>query len=153
MKVFTLSLISFIIVISYGCMKNVDIEAEKAEILKILAVDDQELLDGISKDDTLNVEYISIGEGELNRITGVQSHEGNRKLMEKGKFVKIENLDGPLIHVSPGGNMAWMAVKTKFVIKYDSSGAEKEWEGIEARLEIYEKKDNEWVTVAGVQTH
>jgi hypothetical protein len=49
--------------------------------------------------------------------------------------------------------MAWMAVKTKFVIKYDSSGVEKEWEGIEARLEVYEKKDNEWVAVAGVQTH
>ncbi len=153
MRIFTLSLLSFLILISFGCMKKVDIEAEKAEILKILAADDQELLDGISKDDTLNVEYISIGEGELNRITGVQSHERNRKLMEKGKFVKIENLDGPVIHVSPDGIMAWMALKTKFVIKYDSSGVEKEWEGIEARLEVYEKKDNEWVAVAGVQTH
>ena len=153
MKIFTLCVVSFFIVISFGCMKKVDIEAEKAEILKILVTDDQELLDGISKDDTLNVEYISIGEGELNRITGVQSHEGNRRLLEKGKFVKIENLDGPVIHVSSDGTMAWMAVKTKFVIAYDSLGVEKEWEGIEARLEVYEKKDHEWVAVAGVQTH
>ena len=153
MKIFTLSVVSFFIVISFGCMKNVDIEAEKAEILKILAADDQELLDGISKDDTLNVEYISIGEGEFKRITGVQSHEGNRRLLEKGKFVKIENLDGPVIHVSSDGTMAWMAVKTKFVIAYDSLGVEKEWEGIEARLEVYEKKEHEWVAVAGVQTH
>ena len=134
-------------------MKSVDIEAEKAEILKILAADDQELLDGISKDDTLNVEFISIGEGDLNRLTGVQSHEGNRRLLENGKFVKIENLDGPVIHVSLDGTMAWVAVKTKFVIAYDSLGVEREWEGIEARLEVYEKKDNEWDAVAGAQTH
>ena len=153
MKNFTLSLISFFIVISFGCMKNVDIDAEKEAILKVLAADDQELLDGISKDDTLNVEYISIGEGELNRISGVQSHEGNRRLLERGKFIKIENLDGPVIHVSSDGTMAWMAVKTKFVIAYDSLGVKKEWEGIEARLEVYEKKDNEWVAVAGVQIH
>ncbi len=153
MRIFTLSLLSFLILISFGCMKNVDIEAEKAEILKILAADDQELLDGISKDDTLNVEFISIGEGDLNRLTGVQSHEGNRRLLENGKFVKIENLDGPVIHVSGDGTMAWVAVKTKFVIAYDSLGVEREWEGIEARLEVYEKKNNEWDAVAGAQTH
>ncbi len=67
--------------------------------------------------------------------------------------IKIENLDGPIIGVSPDGNMAWVAVKTKFVIAYtDSLGIDKEWEGIEARLEAYEKKENKWEAVACAQT-
>ncbi len=154
MKIITVLLFCFLLLFLVGCVKKTDIEAEKAEILKILAANDQELLDGISKDDTLNFEFISVGEGDMSRITGVQSHEENRKLLEKGKFVKIENLDGPVIHVSSDGTMAWVAVKTKFVIAYtDSLGVAKEWEGIEARLEVYEKTANKWDAVASAQSH
>ena len=132
MRIFTLSLFSFLILISFGCMKNVDIEAEKAEILKILAAADQELLDGVIKDDSTDVkESINIMEGNLERLTRAEANRRNKTLLEKGKFVKIENLDGPMINVSPDGKMAWVAVKTKFVIAYtDSLGIDKEWEGI-----------------------
>jgi len=59
-----------------------------------------------------------------------------------------------VINISPDGKMAWVAVKTKFVIAYtDSLGEEKEWEGIEARLEVYEKKNNKWDAVACAQTY
>ena len=154
MRIFTLSLFSFLILISFGCMKNVDIEAEKAEILKILAAADQELLDGVIKDDSTDVkESINIMEGNLERLTRAEANRRNKTLLEKGKFVKIENLDGPMINVSPDGKMAWVAVKTKFVIAYtDSLGIDKEWEGIEARLEVYEKKENKWDAVVCAQT-
>ena len=154
MKIFTLSMLFLLSFLSLSCTKDIDTEADKAEILNMLAADDQDLLNGISKDDTLNVEYIGIGDGNLERLTGIQSHEENRKLLEKGKFVNIENLEGPIIHVSSDGTMAWVALKTKFVISYhDSLGAEKEWEGHDSRLIVYEKKDNKWNAVAGVQTH
>ena len=154
MRIFTLSLFSFLILISFGCMKNVDIEAEKAEISKILAAADQELLDGVIKDDSTDVkESINIMEGNLERLTRAEANRRNKTLLEKGKFVKIENLDGPMINVSPDGKMAWVAVKTKFVIAYtDSLGIDKEWEGIEARLEVYEKKENKWDAVVCAQT-
>ena len=154
MRIFTLSLLSFLILISFGCMKSVDIEAEKAEILKILAAADQELLDGVIKDDSTDVEEsINIMEGNLERLTRAEANRRNKTLLEKGKFVKIENLDGPMINVSPDGKMAWVAVKTKFVIAYtDSLGIDKEWEGIEARLEVYEKRENKWEAVVCAQT-
>ena len=56
----------------------VDIDAEKAEILRILAADDQELLDAVIKDDSTDVEEsINIMEGNLERLTGV---EANRRI-------------------------------------------------------------------------
>ena len=140
MKTIIISLCAFLMLISLGCEKKVDIDAEKAEILKILAADDQELLDGAIKDDSTDVEEsINIMQGNLERLTGAEANRRNKTLLEKGKFIKIENLDGPIINVSPDGNMAWVAVKTKFVIAYtDSLGIDNEWEGIEARLEAYE---------------
>ena len=154
MKTIIISMCAFLMLISLGCEKKVAIEAEKAEILKILAADDQELLDNVIKDDSTDVEEsINIMQGNLERLTGAEANRRNRTLLERGKFIKIENLDGPIINVSPDGNMAWVAVKTKFVIAYtDSLGIDKEWEGIEARLEVYEKKENKWNAVACAQT-
>jgi len=155
MKIFIISLFSFLLIISFGCLKKVDLEAEKAEISKILAADDQELLNGVIKEDSTDVEEsINIMKGNLERLTRAEVNSRNKTLLEKGKFIKIENLDGPIINVSPDGKMAWVAVKTKFVIAYtDSLGIDKEWEGIEARLEVYEKQDNEWDAVACAQTY
>jgi len=155
MKYFTLSLFVIFIIFSFGCKQLVDIESEKSEILKILAADDQELLDGVLEEDSEDtVATISIMKGNMERITGSEANRRNRTLLEKGKFVKIENLDGPVINVSQDGQMAWVAVKTKFVIAYvDSEGTEKEWEGIEARLVVFEKKNNEWDGVACAQTY
>jgi len=143
-----------LILIAAGCEKKVDMEAEKSALLAILAADDQELLSGVIKDDSTDVrETLSIIEGNLTRLTGLEANRRNRTLLEKGKFVNIENLDGPEIHISPDGNMAWIAVRTKFTIAYtDSLGMEKEWEGIEARLEVYEKMENKWECVVGAQT-
>ena len=150
MKTIIISLCAFLMLISLACEKKVDIEAEKAEIFRILAADDQELLDGVIKDDRTDVEEsINIMQGNLVRLTQAEVNRRNKTLLEKGKFIKIENLDGPIINVSPDGNMAWVAVKTKFVIAYkDSLGIDKEWEGIESRLEVYENKENKWDAVA-----
>ncbi len=137
-----------------SCEKKIGVEAEKAAILKIMTDADQELLDGMLKKDTTDTSAsINIMEGELRQLTAAETYEKNKSLLERGKFVKIENLKGPIISVSPDGKMAWMAVKTKFTIAYtDSLGLEKEWEGIEARLEVYEKKNNKWSSVATAQT-
>jgi len=138
-----------------GCEKRIDIEAEKAAISKIMAEADQELLDGVLKKDTTDTSVsINIMEGKLTRLTAEEAIERNQTLLDRGKYVKIENLEGPIINVSPDGQMAWAAVKTKFTIAYtDSLGMEKEWEGVEARLEVYEKENNKWRSVATAQTY
>ena len=56
MKTINISLCAFLMLISLGCEKKVDIEAEKAAILKILTTDDQELLDNVIKDDSTDIE-------------------------------------------------------------------------------------------------
>ena len=138
-----------------GCEKRINIEAEKAAISKIMAEADQELLDGVLKKDTTDTSTsINIMEGKLTRLTAAETYERNQSLLDRGEFVKIENLEDPIINVSPDGQMAWVAVKTKFTIAYtDSLGMEKEWEGVEARLEVYEKKNNKWSSVATAQTY
>ena len=138
-----------------GCEKRINIEAEKAAISKIMAEADQELLDGVLKKDTTDTSTsINIMEGKLTRLTAAETYERNQSLLDRGEFVKIENLEDPIINVSPDGQMAWVAVKTKFMIAYtDSLGMEKEWEGVEARLEVYEKKNNKWSSVATAQTY
>ena len=145
---------TLLILLFFGCQRPVDLEAEKAEILRILTEDDQELLDGVIKVDSADTgTSINIMQGELKHLTQAETAEGNAELLKRGKFVKIENLEGPFISISPDGNMAWVAVKTKFTIAYtDSLGEEKEWEGIEARLEVYEKKNGKWNGMATAQT-
>ena len=141
--------------IVFSCKKTVAIEAEKAEILKIIQADDQELLDGVlSEDSTDSSASLNIKEGKIEKLTRSEANRRNKTLLDRGKFVKIENLYGPEINISPDGNMAWVAVQTKFTIAYtDSLGEEKEWEGIEARLVVYEKQNNEWDAVACAQTY
>jgi hypothetical protein len=51
MKIFTLSMLFLLSFLSLSCTKDIDTEADKAEILNMLAADDQDLLNGISKDD------------------------------------------------------------------------------------------------------
>jgi hypothetical protein len=34
----------------------------------------------------------------------------------------------------------------------NSDGQINTWEGIEARLEVYEKRDDNWIEIAGAQT-
>ena len=137
-----------------GCEKKVNIEAEEAAILKILAADDQDLLDGVLKEYDTDEGSINIMEGNLEKITHSEANRRNKTLLDRGKFIKIVNLDEPIISISPDGNMAWVAVQTKFVIAYtDSLGTDQEWEGIEASLVVYEKKENKWNAVVCAQTH
>jgi len=74
MKSFIPLLFSVLLLISFGCMEKVDLGAEKAKILEILAADDQELLDGVLKEsDTSTEESINIMEGNLERITEAEA--------------------------------------------------------------------------------
>ncbi len=152
MRILLISVFSLLFLVLSCCDKKVNIEAEKAAILKILADDDQDLLDGTLRES--DGSSINIMEGNLEKLTHSEANRRNKTLFARGKFIKVENLDGPIINISPDGNMAWVAVKTKFTIAYtDSLGADKEWEGIEARLEVYEKRENSWDAVVCAQTH
>lgn len=154
MRILLISVYSLLLLVLSGCEKKVDLEAEKAEILKILAADTQDLLDGVLREYDTDEGSINIMEGNLEKITHSEANRRNKTLLDRGKFIKIEDLEGPIINISPDGNMAWVAAKTKFTIAYtDSFGVDKEWEGIESRLEVYEKNKNEWGAVVCAQTH
>jgi hypothetical protein len=155
MKKSILFLSVFYLLLIFGCQQTADIEAEKAEILRILNEDDQELLDGVIKVDSADTSTsINIMQGELRHMKAADAAAKNNELLSRGKFVRIENLEGPIIGVSPDGRMAWAAVKTRFTIAYtDSLGESKEWQGTEARLEVYEKKHGKWESMATAQTY
>ncbi len=155
MKKSVLWLPVFCLFLIFGCQQAADIEAEKAEIARILNEDDQELLDGVIRVDSADTSAsINIMGGELRYLTAAETAEKNNELLSRGKFVRIENLEGPVIGVSADGRMAWAAVKTRFTIAYtDSAGETKEWQGTEARLEVYEKKAGKWQSVATAQTY
>lgn len=154
MRILLISVCFLSMLVFSGCEKKVNIEAEETAILKILAADDQDLLDGVLKEYDTDEGSINIMEGNLEKITYSEANRRNKTLLDRGKFIKIVNLNGPIISISPDGNMAWVAVQTKFVVAYtDSLGTDQEWEGIEARLEVYEKKENKWNAVVCAQTH
>jgi hypothetical protein len=153
-----LVIVSVVIISFYiGCERGVDIEAEKSAILAIMTADDQALLDGVIKKETKDVlesESFNIKEGKIEKLTVAEVNRRNQTLLDRGKFKRIENLQGPYVNISPDAKMAWVVVQTKFVIAYtDSSGEEKEWEGLESRLEVYEKKARKWKSVACAQTY
>jgi hypothetical protein len=152
-----LALFYFALMNSQACTKKIDVAAEKQKILNIMEASDRELLSGVvpedSNDTAQDYETISIMKGNLERVSRSEVRARLKGLLARESFTDIKNLEGPIISISPDGNMAWMAVKTKISMTYiDSLGRKKTWDGIEARLEVYEKRDNRWIEIAGAQT-
>lgn len=134
---------------------KVDLEKEKAELLKIheagrrahFNTDVNLLLEGAPD------QFISVSGGKISRSTPADTRKMFESYFKDAKYFEWDDLEPPIVRVSADASMAWMIVRTKVRrTQKDSSGAEREEKFVYAGIMTYEKRDGRWVRVANVST-
>jgi len=135
-------------------LQTVDLEREKAEILRIHELDRAAHLNDSAADlvSRLAPELISVGEGKIIR----QSREENRKLFEEyfrgSKHTAWDDLEPPIVRVSPDGQVAWAIYRVHSRYEQTKDGKKEVTEFVAAWMSAYEKRDARWEMTAVTST-
>ncbi len=135
--------------------KPVDMEKERAELLKVHQTDreahfktDVEMLLRHSAD-----EFISVSSGRIDRSTRRAIREFFEGYFKNAKYYEWDDLEPPVIRISRDASMAWMIVRTKVRrTQKDDAGAERERQFVYAGIMTYEKQNGKWIRIANVST-
>jgi hypothetical protein len=69
------------------------------------------------------------------------------------EFSAWDDLEPPIIHISPDGQMGWMIVRVRIAYtKTDASGAKSKEDAVMAWMSVYEKRDGKWLYAANAST-
>jgi ketosteroid isomerase-like protein len=98
-------------------------------------------------------DFTFVREGKIRAM----SHDDVRKqfteYFQGAEFSAWDDLDPPIIHVSPDGQMGWMVVRVRVAYtKSDSSGKKSQNESVIAWMSAYEKRDGKWLHIANAST-
>jgi hypothetical protein len=105
-----------------------------------------------------------IVEGMASEFTTV--HEGNIRVMSRedvrkrfteyfcgAEFSAWDDLEPPVIRISPDGKMGWMIVRVRIAYtKADAGGKRSKEDTVMAWMSAYEKHDGKWLLVANATT-
>ena len=150
-----LLLLSCVLLGSSARVGEAPAEQAKAEILRIHEQDRADHLRGDAADLTSRhaPEFVSVADGRLTRGTP----EGARKEMQEyfgsRKHRAWEDLEPPVVHVSPHGDMAWAIYRVRS--RYTESkadGSQQDGEFVCAWTSTYEKRDGRWLMTSVTST-
>lgn len=142
-------------VLSVAGQVRVDLEKEKAELLRIHRSDREahfktnpELLLQRSPD-----EMISVNQGKIERAKKEDRQKIFAEYFKGAKYLEWDDLEEPIIRISNDGSMAWMITRLKVRrTQADSNGKEQETKFVYAGIMTYERRSGEWIKVANVST-
>ncbi len=98
-------------------------------------------------------EFTTVHEGDIR----VMSREDVRKQFTEyfrgAEFSAWDDLEPPVIRISPDGNMGWMIVRVRIAYtKTNPGGATSKEDTVMAWMSAYEKHDGKWLLVANATT-
>ena len=98
-------------------------------------------------------EFTTVHEGAIR----VMSREDVRKQFTEyfhgAEFSAWDDLEPPVIRISPDGKMGWMIVRVRIAYtKTDAAGAPSKEDTVMAWMSAYEKRDGKWLLVANATT-
>jgi hypothetical protein len=98
-------------------------------------------------------EFLQVFDGKIQRISREDLRKRFVNYFQGAEFVAWDDLEPPVIYVSPDGKMGWMAVRLKVTIrKADSSGSKIAEDTIMSWISTYKKQDGVWQHVANATT-
>ena len=155
MKPLTVILLFVACAVCASAQPSVDLEKEKAELLRLHRSDreahfktDVDALLANSPD-----EFISVGRGKINRSKQADVRKMFTGYFRDAKYHEWDDLEEPIVRVSNDGSMGWMITRTKVRrVQKNAAGEEKEEKFVYAGIMTYEKRDERWVRVANVST-
>ncbi|MGA8221639.1 MAG: hypothetical protein WB780_08285 [Candidatus Acidiferrales bacterium] len=99
------------------------------------------------------VEFIYVRDGKIQTQTKDASRQRFTEYFQGAEFTAWDDLEPPIIHVSPDGRMGWMIVRVKIAYsKTDAAGKKTFEETVCAWMSAYEKSGGKWVHVANAST-
>jgi uncharacterized protein (TIGR02246 family) len=102
---------------------------------------------------TIGPDFTFVRDGKIKVMTRDAVRKQFTQYFDGAQFSAWDDLEPPIIHVSPDGQMGWMIVRVKVVYtKTDSSGKKSEDESVIAWMSAYEKRDGKWLHIANAST-
>jgi hypothetical protein len=98
-------------------------------------------------------EFLQVFDGKIQRMSREDLRKRFASYFQGAEFVAWDDLEPPVIQVSPDGKMGWMAVRLKVTIRrQDAQGSKVAEDTTMSWLSAYEKRDGKWLHVANATT-
>jgi hypothetical protein len=90
--------------------------------------------------------FTGVGEGGFRVLTAAEMRQIFFGAFDGATYHEFDDLEGPDIHVSDDGTLAWMAVRIKvWKSQTDKAGVTQERRFISSAIYTYEKRDGRWL--------
>jgi ketosteroid isomerase-like protein len=127
-----------------GCARPVDLEAERAELLRLHEEQrvahlnaDADLLISAQADD-----FVDIGDGRIDRPGREANRARFQDYLDSVEFLEWDDISPPVIRISADASMAYVIVHKR--VRLIREGDDQEEHTVYAWLETYEKRAGEW---------
>ena len=98
-------------------------------------------------------EFIYVRDGKIQTQTKEDLRKRFTEYFQGAEFSAWDDLEPPIIHVSPDGQMGWMVVRVKIAYsKTDAAGKKTQEQSVIAWMSVYEKREGKWLHVANAST-
>ena len=98
-------------------------------------------------------EFIFVRDGEIRAQSRDDLRTQFTRYFQGTEFTAWDDLDPPIVRVSPDGQMGWMAVRLKIALnRADASGQKTNETTVMAWISVYEKHDGKWQHMANATT-
>jgi hypothetical protein len=98
-------------------------------------------------------EFVFVRDGNIRRQTQDELRKRFTEYFRGSEFTAWDDLEPPIIHVSPDGQMGWMIVRLRIAInRSDATGKQTTEIAVMAWMSAYEKHDGKWQHVANATT-
>jgi Domain of unknown function (DUF4440) len=98
-------------------------------------------------------EFISVRDGNIRRRSQDELRKRFTEYFRGAEFTAWDDLEPPIVHVSPDGQMGWMIVRVKISIsRSDATGKRTSENVVMAWMSAYEKHEGQWQHIASVTT-
>jgi len=134
---------------------HADAETAKAELLALHQADRRAHFhhDVDALVASLPSEFIYVRDGKIQRQTKEDLRKRFTEYFQGAEFSAWDDLEPPIIHASPDGQMGWMVVRVKVAYsKTDAAGKRTQEQSVIAWMSVYEKREGKWVHVANAST-
>jgi hypothetical protein len=147
-----LRLCSLILLSLAACGPQPDIDADRAELLRLHDLAQTAHLD--KRPDLMVASFadslLNIARGAVTVRTPAESRARFQAYFDRSTFQEWADLAPPIIRISPDGQMAYVIVQKRVRLTApDSTGAQRPVHTIYAWVELYEKRGGKW-TLMGV---
>lgn len=141
---------AFLSIFSTACTQQIEddhakILAEHKRIIDAHMMRDVEgMLEGAADD------YVLVNRGEVTYPTIDERRQRFAHYFKVTVFSEYKDLIAPIVHVSDDGTAAWLIAQVEVSGKQESSEGDRPLHFVSAWIELYEKRDGEWVQTGNV---